>query len=141
MDESSGPRANQHGGDFLTPQGTVTAAAGQQGSAIRFSASTPGHLRQEDSPLNSAGDVNFTLAARVYLENLTGTSIIVNKGEKANMNRRDYTLFVSNGTFNFRVGNGTTHAVVTTPAVTANAWHTVIAWHDAASDLLCSKRS
>ncbi|PWH13850.1 MAG: hypothetical protein DDG60_09040, partial [Anaerolineae bacterium] len=137
MDESSGPRANRHGGAFLTPQGTVTAVAGQRGNSVRFSASTPGHLRQEDSPLNSGGDFNFTLAAQVYLENQTGTAIIVNKGSKMDMNQRDYTLSVSNGIITFGVGNGSsTASVSSSAAVTANAWHTVIAWHDAENDTL-----
>lgn len=137
MDESSGQRANRHGSNPLLPYGTVTQAAGQQGSAAGFSPSSPGHLRQESNALITTGNINFTLAAQVYLNSTTGTAIIANKGEKTNMNRRDYTLSVSNGILSFRVGNGSSTGCVSSgSAVTANAWHTVIAWHDAENDTL-----
>ena len=71
------------------------------------------------------------LVVNVYLNTTTNGVIILDKSDNASV--YDYRLSYNPGTgFRFRVGGGS--AYVDSGVVTANAWHTVFAWHDAVND-------
>ncbi len=112
------------------------SVAGQKGNAASFSSSPSGVLTANDNAAISTGDVDFTLIANFYLTNTDGVTILANKGQNGNPNVQDYALIYSASTLIFRVGNGSTNAVVTSAAFTPNAWHTVFAWHDSVSNTI-----
>ncbi|MBI5295074.1 MAG: hypothetical protein HY869_06330 [Chloroflexi bacterium] len=137
LNEASGQQRNDsYGTSHLTPDGTVGSVTGQKGNAASFSSSPSGVLTRADNAAISTGDVDFTLVANFYLTNTSGVTILVNKGQNGNPNVQDYALIYSASTLIFRVGNGSTNAVVTSAAFTPNAWHTVFAWHDSVSNTI-----
>ncbi len=62
--------------------------------------------------------------------------VVVNKGDKNDQKKRDYTLYYTGGAFGLLVGNGTTTAAVTSPGITSVQWYTIVAWHDSVNDTL-----
>lgn len=140
MNEASGQRNDSHGVNHLNDTNSAGSAIGKQGNAVRFVAATPApYLSISDNPNLSTGNIDFTLSAMVYLESVSQTMILVNKGDKANINARDLTLYFDQPTSKlaFRVGNGITSAVVlSSSTVTTGQWYFVTAWHNAAGDTL-----
>jgi RHS repeat-associated protein len=138
MNEMGETRNDSHGTNHLSDNNTIGAALGKQGGAASFVASTPAEfLSIEDNPNISTGNIDFTISANVYLTSTASTAVLVNKGDKVNMNIREYTLYFDQSTskIGFRVGNGTTSAyILSTSTVTSGQWYTVTAWHNAASD-------
>jgi RHS repeat-associated protein len=133
LDETSGTRQDSYGTNDLTDNNTVGYGQGVQGNAASVAPANLERLSIPDNASISTGNIDFTLVAHVYLNNTTGTFTIVDKSN--NTNTTDYRLGHNAGTgFRFRVGSGS--AYVDSGAVTANTWHSVIAWHDAAHDTL-----
>ncbi len=134
MDEKNGIRKDSHVNHYdLTDNNTVDWALGAQGRAASFVTANQERLTITDKPGLSGGDTDFTLIAHVYLNNNTGTFVIMDKSD--NVNAYDYRLTHVSGTgFRFRVGSGS--AYVDSGVVDANVWHTVIAWHDSVSNTI-----
>jgi RHS repeat-associated protein len=132
MDETSGVRKDSYYENHLTDINTVGSATGRKDKAADFVTANLEHLTVADNALLSGGDVDFTLVANVYLDNNTNTFVIMDKSDAASA--YDYRIAHQAGTgFRFRVSAST---YVDSGAVTANAWHTVIAWHDSVNDTI-----
>ena len=132
MDEISGMRKDSSYENHLTDINTVGSTTGRKGKAADFVTANLEHLTVADNGLLSGGDVDFTLVANVYLDNNANTFVIMDKSDAASA--YDYRLAHQAGTgFRFRVSAS---AYVDSGAVTANAWHTVIAWHDSVNDTI-----
>lgn len=107
--------------------------------ARTFDGSTQ-YFSRADDIYTSTGDVDFTIAAWVYLSGVTTNQIIVAKTgstfEYALLYVRDDSS--PNNRFGFYVSsNGstlTTHQANTFGAASANTWYLVIAHHDAANN-------
>ena len=133
MDETSGQRLDSYHVNHLTDINTVGSATGLKGKAASFVPANLEALTAADHWLFSGGDVDFTLIANVYLNNNANTFVILDKSDNASA--YDYRIAHNPGTgFRFRVGAGS--AYVDSGAVTANAWHTVIAWHDSVNNTI-----
>jgi uncharacterized repeat protein (TIGR01451 family) len=137
LNETSGTRSDNLGTSPLTDYNTVSYAPGLQVNAARFVPANLEFLSRADSAVLSTGNIDFTLVANVYMYSTSGIMVIANKGDKNNQNLRDYSLYFSGGAFGFRVGNGSTTAYVySSQPVSAGAWYTIVAWHDAANNTL-----
>jgi RHS repeat-associated protein len=139
MNEVSGTRNDSHGTNHLTDNNLVPSASGLKGNSAAFVTAGLESLSIADNASLSAGNIDFTISANVYFDSVASTMIIVNKGDKADMNARDFTLFLDQATSKlaFRVGNGTTNGVVlSAAAIPTGQWHSVVAWHDSVHDTL-----
>ncbi len=138
MNETGGARNDSHTtANNLTNYNTVGYAAGLKGNAALITPASLQRLTRNDNASLSTGDIDFTLVANVYLNSTTNTMVIANKGDKADQNKRDYTLYYAGGAFGMRVGNGTTSSAVTsTGTLSAGQWYTIIAWHDSVNNTL-----
>ena len=136
MNESSGTRNDSHSTNHLTDNNTVGSAPGKQGNAASFIAANQEFLSRADNPSISGGDVDFTLAAHVYLNNTANHQVIVEKGSEAN--GFDYRLIYNKdvGRFRFRMMAGGVSGSVDSDPILANTWYTVLAWHDAVNNTL-----
>jgi hypothetical protein len=133
LNETSGTRLDSHGSNQLTDNNTVGYTAGLKGNAASFVTVNLEYLSIADNPSLSTGDIDFSLVANVYLNNNTNSFVIVNKSDD-NHTVLDYRLTYNPGTgFRFRA-DATTY--VDSGAVSANAWHTVIGWHDSVNNTI-----
>jgi RHS repeat-associated protein len=130
MDETSGTRNDSSGANHLTSNGSVPSAAGLKINAANFTSSAQS-LSLADNASISTGDIDFTWVTHVYVNAYSTGEVIVDKADSANV---EYRLSLNPGTgFRFRAGTG---QVDSGTAIAANAWYTVIAWHNAANDTL-----
>jgi RHS repeat-associated protein len=128
MNETSGTRNDSYGTNHLTDNNTVTYATGLNGNAANFVTTNQEYLSITDNASISTGDVDFTWAANVYMNNNNTSYVIIDKSDNVNQTLFDYRLAYNSGTgFRFRTSST---VYVDSGAVSANAWHTVIAWHD-----------
>jgi RHS repeat-associated protein len=138
MEETAGTRYDSYGGNHLTDNNTVFYTVGLPGNAARFVPANLEFLSRVDNAALSTGDINFTLAANVYLNSTSSLMVIVNKGLQSS-NTRDYLLYYnpSGSKFTFSVGNGTTGAsIASQETIVAGRWYTIVAWHDATNNTL-----
>ena len=69
LDEASGTRADSHGTNHLTPTNAPVGATGKIGNGCDFESSSAQYLSCASNPTLQTGDVDFTIAAWVYVEN------------------------------------------------------------------------
>jgi hypothetical protein len=139
MNETGGTRADSYGSNHLADNNTVGSATGRVGNAASFIPANAEYLSIPDNADLSTGDVDFTIIANVYVNSgASGTMVIANKGDRNNQNERDFTLAfdAAASAFSFRVGNGTSTAIVFSTPVLLGTWHQAIAWHSAAGNAL-----
>lgn len=145
LEEASGSRADAHGSNNLADNNTVTQAVGKVGNAAQFTAANLEHLSIADNASLSMGDIDFTIAAWVYLDTKNNFGLV--SKWLTSGNQRGYLLLysVSDGGVANRFGllvsaNGATP----TARVNANnfgepstgAWCFVVAWHDATTNTI-----
>jgi RHS repeat-associated protein/uncharacterized repeat protein (TIGR01451 family) len=131
MDETSGMRYDSQGANHLADNNAVGYASGLNGKAARFVNNSSQSLSIVDNPNISAGNIDFTLVADVYLDNTTTNMVILDKS--TNGSNMEYRLSYISGTgFRFRFGSGTVDSTVASAAT----WNTVVAWYDSANDTL-----
>lgn len=143
LEEASGSRADAHGSNTLTDNNTVTQNPGKVGNAAQFTATNGEYLSIADNAALSMGDIDFTIAAWVYLD--TKDNRVIAAKYRTSTNQREYLLYyaASDGAtqrFVFLVSpNGTA-----TTAVIANnfgepstgTWYFVVAWHNATANTI-----
>ena len=69
FDEVSGTRNDSEGSNHLTDNGTVTTADGKQNSSADFDDSNNEYLSHASNSDFQTGDVDFTWAGWIYIEN------------------------------------------------------------------------
>ncbi len=131
-DLSNMARTGPWGWSLSNPHGAPTAA-GKVGSAARFVADKGHLLKSKDRPDLSMGDVDFTVAAWVYLEKERESTLLA-KADPRFPNAIEYLLRYNSNrkTFEFRVGDGSdSWSVYSTRfgAVSGRNWYWVAAWH------------
>lgn len=139
LNETSGNRADSAGSNTLTDINTVTSQVGPTGiatgNAAQFTAASSEYLSKTDNADLSMGDINFTVAAWVYPDNVTGTVTIASKYAATGASTSEYLLRRTGTTFTFLVSGGsTTGNVVSSVTVSANQWYYVMAWHDSVTN-------
>jgi hypothetical protein len=143
LNESSGTRADAHGGNALTDNNTVAAAAGKHGQAADFEADNSEYLSRADNAALSLGDVDATLGAWARLESKGAARTILGKFESSG-NQREYRLLYDSALDRFVwsvSSDGTSGGEVTVRAdalgsPATNTWYFLVAWHDAAGNQL-----
>jgi hypothetical protein len=129
----------------LTDTNTVTSAAGLvYPTARQYTAvNQEYHSRAGDDALLSTGDIDFTLAAWVYLDAKLANMVFASKYFTAT-NNREYQLdyIVALDRFTFRVSsNGSAVGIGTATANTLGSpalatWYLLIAWHDSVANTI-----
>ncbi len=136
LDETSGARIDDVGGNTLVDNGTVGCAAGKFGQAADFEiANGDEYLSIADVANLSADDVDFMIRCWVKLESKPGsTMIIAIKGTVDGPQEEYFLAHSSADRFIFLANNG----AGTRTTVTANnlgspstdTWYLLHAWHD-----------
>lgn len=139
LEEASGTRVDAHGSNNLTDVNTVTQATGKVGNAAQFTAANSEELNIADNASLSTGDIDFTLAAWVYLDTLPTTGSIMTKWTSGG-NQREHMMIYQTGLFRFFVSsNGSASSSVsatTFGAPSTATWYFVVGWHDAANNVI-----
>ena len=134
-------RADSHGANDLTDNGTVASIAGRINLAGDFVPAQNTFLSVADNPSLSFVDEDFTLSCWVYLDAKPGDMWFINKWDNAG-GRRAYGIVYNNGVGRYQFfvsSNG-----VLNTSTTANtfgvpglaAWHHILAWHDSVANTL-----
>jgi hypothetical protein len=143
LDETSGNRADSVGSSTLTEYGTVGSAAGVIGQAAQFSGTNTYRLAAPDSAVLSTGDIDFTLAAWVYLTSRSNAQIIAGKFNYGG-GQAEYQLAYRAVTDRLIFRVSPDGALSPDYSVSANAfgspplntWMYVVGWHDAGNDTI-----
>lgn len=141
LEEESGNRADSHGTNTLTDVNTVTYDAGIIGNAAQFTNATTEYLNIVSNATVQTGNIDFTIAAWVYLDNNATNQMLVGK-DHVTAGQREYVLKYSQTDDNFQFSVFT--AVDTAVSVDENTlgtpsvatWYYVVVWHDAAGDTI-----
>ncbi len=113
---------------------TVTCAPGKIGLAAQFQRERAQYLWLPDSPDLSMGDIDFTIAAWVYLDS-KDEMIFLSKGDSSRNSTNEYLLRYLPGEdhFQFAVGNGFDGRTIPMEGigpVATGSWYFIVAWHD-----------
>ena len=144
MDEASGQRNDSIGANHLTDNNTVGSTAGLvYPLAADFIAANNESLSIVDNAALSVGDIDFWLAAWIYIDikNTSGNGIITKDDTVTN---REYSLYYSfsSNRLTFTVWGGPSGAnrddVYTNNlgAISIATWYFVVAWHDATANTI-----
>jgi hypothetical protein len=136
LDETSGTRFDSANSNNLSDNNTVGSASGKIGNAADFVAANSEYL--EASGVGAFGDTPFTVTGWFYLDAATGFQTIVSR-YTTDTNDREWLLRVDSGVPTFFVNNdgiGAPDGVVSASAVSAGAWHFVVAWHDSVGNTI-----
>ncbi|MDP3722930.1 MAG: LamG-like jellyroll fold domain-containing protein [Candidatus Omnitrophota bacterium] len=141
FEESGGARDDQKGPNDLADHNTVTQAAGKKGNAALFTAANNESLSIPDNAALSMGaEVDFTIAAWVYLADDVGQKVIVAKRDLISTPGIAYQIArsASVNVWRLNVGNNVASAVaeVSTSGDLSGAWHFVVGWHDAVANTI-----
>ncbi len=136
LDETSGTRVDSEptgSAQNLTDNGTVTSNTGIIGNAGQFTAANNEYLSHADSADLSVGNIDFTLAAWVYMDTKPSETYIVSKGAS-----EYYLRYLGGGTdrFQFVVEGGFTVSANNLGSPSTSTWYFIVAWHDSVNDQL-----
>lgn len=142
LDEASGTRYDKTANaSHLTDNNTVGAAAGIVGTSALFVAASTEYLSVADNVSISTGNIDFTIAAWLYLTDEGSLRSALSRWN-ATGGQREWELGYESATdkWFFSVsddGAGTNLTTVREAVVVAvNTWNLVIAYHDAAADTI-----
>lgn len=140
LHEASGDRSSGIGRNTLTDNNTVTQAAGRAVYAAQFTRANSERLSVANNGSIGFGDIDFTFACWLYLDNKTNSQNIFTKDDGSS--QRDYRLIYNQAVdrFQFEVFRATDSAVTLSAgalgAPTAATWYFCVCWHDAAADTM-----
>lgn len=142
LEEASGTRVDATGrGNDLTDNNTVTQATGIVGNAAQFTAANSEYLSHADNADLSTGNVDFTVAAWVYLDSKPASVMgFVTKGSGGSTTNAEYSLQYLNTSDRFRLvvfdGGSNAGAAVANNlgSPSTSTWYFVVAWHDSVAD-------
>jgi hypothetical protein len=138
MDEASGNRADSVGGFTLTQVGTVGQTTGINGSAAVIS--TGNYFGTVSTAAVQTGNIDFTVALRVYPTTTTGPKTIAAKGISTSTSTIEWGVVINaSGLFEFNLwqaGSAQVLAATTFGAPTANQWYDVICWVDTTANTI-----
>ncbi len=145
LEEASGTRVDEVGSNDLTDNATVTGAVGKVGNAAQFTNATSEFLSIADNTDLSTGNISFTIAGWVWLDNKTGQQGIVSKWLEGSANREYLIDYLGGGTDRFRfgvssdgAGGGTTTVVQADNhgSPSTGVWVFFACWHDSVADTI-----
>jgi hypothetical protein len=143
LEEASGNRLDSHtNGLTLTSNASVGQATGKVGSfAAQFNAASSRYLSRASESLLQTGDIDFTLAAWVYLDSKAAERTIASKwsGGTGNAWWWRYT-FTGADRFSFavRLADASTAQINASSfgSPSTATWYFVVAWHDATANTI-----
>ena len=138
LNEASGARADAHtGGLNLTDVNTVTQAAGKIGNAAQFTSGQSERLTHADHADLTMGDIDYLLAAWVYLDSKAAQLQFMAKMASSNFEFR-FGYDVAADRFFFEIltlaGTGQVELADNLGAVSINTWYFVLGWLDAVAN-------
>lgn len=147
LEEASGSRADAHSTNTLSDVNTVTQAAGKVGNAAQFTAVNSEHLSIADNAALSTGDIDFTIAAWVYMDSkgtgFTANVIASKYGAGGQGVDHEWNLAFTGTTtdrfqFAVRPNAGTlgTVAADSLGSPSTATWYYVIGWHDSVANTI-----
>jgi hypothetical protein len=141
LNEASGTRFDSvlASGNNLTDNNAVTQAAGKVGNAAQFTAVNSESLSRASNASLQIGDIDFTIAAWVYLDTLIDMALI--SKDMSGGGKREFDLeFLHGATDKFRMrlfrAVDSSIAINDTTVISPATWYYVIGWHDAAADTM-----
>lgn len=136
LEEASGSRADDIGGNTLLDTNTVTSNPGKIGTAAQLTAASGEYLALADNAALSMGDIDFTVGAWVYLDTTASIMYVLSKLTAGTVAGIEYRLFYSTGaSLTFSVSNGTTNTNVAAGGVlVASSWYFAVGWHDSVAN-------
>ena len=134
-------RLDSHGTNDLTDNGTTPSTDGKVGLATQHTNAVPDWLSHVSNASLQCGDIDFSFACWVRLDNKATNQMIIGKDTDGGGNR-EYYLKYSNGTDRFQVavftavdvGVGLDADTLGVPAI--DTWYFIVFWHDATADTL-----
>lgn len=139
LEEASGSRADASGNGFtLTDNNTVTQNTGIQGNCAQFTAANTEWLSRADNASFSTGDIDFTIAAWVYLDSVGAERCIASKYSNTASGEWLFRVDSSNRLSLFVVNQSTAAnaQVNTTATLSVSTWYFCVGWHDSVNNLI-----
>lgn len=143
LDESSGTRVDSVGSNDLTDNNTVGSVTGKQGNAASFDDANDEYLSIADNSDVSTGDIDFTIACWVRLDDKSNNYGIICKWGFLNAaNSREYRIFYSSGADRFQFivssdGTATNEVPVSADnfgSPSAGTFYFILAYHDSVNN-------
>lgn len=132
LEEASGTRADAHGTNDLTDNNTVAGATGKVGTAADFEADNSEYLSRADNADLSTGDIDYTVAAWVYLESKGASRSFVSK-------ENEFALWYDSGgdslAFSTVNAGGSSAQAQTGGSPSTATWYYVVGVHDSVNNL------
>jgi len=141
LGEVSGTRVDVVGSNDLTDNNTVTQAVGKIGNAAQFTAANSEFLDISDNADLSMGDIDFSIAAWIYLDAVGANRIILEKWNVTG-NQRAYRFMYRTNEDNFRFllsadGSASTSLEATTFGAPSTAtWYFIVVTYNATSNTM-----
>lgn len=140
LEEASGTRVDSvvASGNDLTDNNTATQNPGKVGNAAQFTSANSESLTRNDNASLSTGDIDFTVAAWVYLDSKAARQTIATKGGGGAPGSDEWVLDYLNSSDRFRFFTGGASYKIATAnnlgSPSTATWYFIVAWHDAAAD-------
>lgn len=138
LEEASGTRNDAHGSNHLAPTNAPGNMTGKVGNAFVGVAASNQYLSIADNAALSTGDIDFTLACWVNFATTAASQTIISKW--IDPSAREYLLFKPSGATTVRWAISSTGSdavqVNFSIALSTAAWYFVVAWHDAANNVI-----
>ena len=135
-------REDSQGANDLTDNGTTPSATGKVSLATQHTNAVPDWMSHVSNADLQTGDIDFTVACWVYLDNKATTQTIVSKDNSVPGGDREYQIHYHQPTDRFRmqvftaVDVAVTVVANTLGAPAAATWYFIIGWHDATANTL-----
>lgn len=139
LDEASGNALDAHGSNTLVEtSGTIGSAAGKVGNSRDFELGETEHFLIADNASLSTGDIDFTLAAWVNPESITGANMWI-AAKFGGAGAREYGLrLTAAGLAEFIISNDGAGSVLATNttfgALSPGTWYFLVGWHDSVNN-------
>jgi hypothetical protein len=136
-------RVDSHGTNDLTDNGTTPSAVGQVRLATQHTNAVPDWLSHVSNASLQAGDIDFSFACWVYLDNKATNQMIISKDNNVAGEREYYLKYQLTALDRFQavvfravdVAAGVINAnTLGSPAVAT--WYFIVWWHDATANTL-----
>ncbi len=138
LDEASGTRVDSEPTDTpqdLTDNNTVTSNTGKINSAGQFTSANTEYLSRADSTDLSTGNIDFTVAAWVYLDSNAVEMVAASKWTSGT--DREWYVEYSHAVDRFRFATYAANADANNfGSPSTGTWYLIIAWYDSVNDLL-----
>lgn len=129
LNEVSGTRADAHSTNHLTDNNSVGSELGKQGNAALFDGTN--WLSIADNAALSIGPAqSFTVALWFYPTGSLTQRTLIAKGNGNVSNGSEFALYLTVGSLQFDVMNGTSTGSKATAALSLNTWYHAVAWYD-----------